>query len=67
MLVLTRKRNESAVLDLGDGRTVCVTVLEIRGTRVRLGIEAPRDINVVRDELLDREDKPHAAGDSPAG
>lgn len=47
MLVLSRKQLEA--LRIGD--TVEVTVLEIRGGRVRLGICAPRDVPVMRLEL----------------
>ena len=38
MLVLSRKRNESIVID----GSIVITVIEIRGDKVRLGIEAPR-------------------------
>jgi carbon storage regulator len=50
MLVLTRRPNESIVFcDLG----VAVRVLEVRGKSVRLGVEAPRGVRVLRSELLD--------------
>jgi carbon storage regulator len=49
MLVLTRKLMEK--LYIGDD--VCVTVVRLEGGQVRLGIEAPREIAVVRAELLD--------------
>jgi carbon storage regulator len=49
MLVLSRKKNESIVID----EDIVVTVVEIRGDKVRLGIEAPRDIPVHRREVLD--------------
>jgi carbon storage regulator len=48
MLVLSRKENETIVID-GD---VEVTVLEIRGNQVRLGIEAPKDVSVWREEII---------------
>ena len=48
MLVLTRKLMEK--LYIGDD--VCVTVVRVEGGQVRLGIEAPREIVVVRAELL---------------
>ncbi len=47
MLVLSRKREESIRI----GGDVVVTVLEIRGGRVRLGVEAPTQIRVLRSEL----------------
>lgn len=49
MLVLTRKLNEA--LKIGDD--VTVTVLSIDGDRIRLGIEAPEEIRIVRKELLE--------------
>lgn len=52
MLVLTRKLNEKIVI--GDDGTITLTVLEIRGGHVRLGIEAPNDIAVNRQEVFDR-------------
>jgi carbon storage regulator len=53
MLVLTRKLMEK--LYIGD--EICVTVVRLEGGQVRLGIEAPRHIPVVRGELprIDRE------------
>ena len=48
MLVLTRRKNQSIVI--GDG--IIVTVLEVKGDQIRLGITAPRDVLVNREELL---------------
>jgi carbon storage regulator len=48
MLVLTRKLMEK--LFIGDD--ICVTVVRLEGGQVRLGIEAPRDVIVVRAELV---------------
>jgi carbon storage regulator len=47
MLVLTRKLNESIVIN----DNVSVLVVEIRGDRVRLGIDAPKDVIVHRQEI----------------
>ena len=47
MLVLTRRPNQSIVI----GGNIVVTVLEVRGDQVRLGIKAPRDVDVHRDEV----------------
>ena len=47
MLVLTRRPNQSIVI----GGGIVVTVLEVRGDQVRLGIKAPRDVDVHRDEV----------------
>lgn len=48
--MLERKRNESICI---GGRAVIVTVVEIRGDKVRLGITAPRDVTVHRHEIQD--------------
>ena len=47
MLVLSRKKNESIVVD----ETIVITVLEIRGDKVRLGIQAPKEVPVHRSEV----------------
>jgi carbon storage regulator len=44
MLVLSRKKNESIVIN----NDIVITVVEIRGDKVRLGIEAPQDVPVHR-------------------
>jgi len=49
MLVLSRKKNESIVID-GE---VTITVVEVRGDKVRLGIEAPREIPIHRSEIYE--------------
>ena len=49
MLVLSRKKNESVVIN----EDVVVTVIEIRGDKVRLGIQAPRSVPVHRREVFD--------------
>jgi carbon storage regulator len=49
MLVLSRKMNESVVIN----DNITVVVVEIRGDKVRLGIEAPKDITVHRKEIHD--------------
>ncbi len=48
MLVLTRRANQSIVI----GNDVVVTVLEVRGDQVRLGIKAPREVSVHREEVF---------------
>lgn len=47
MLILTRKKNESIIID----DKIKVTVLELDNNRVQLGIEAPRDIIIHREEV----------------
>lgn len=49
MLVLSRKKNESIIIN----DHITVTVVEIRGDKVRLGIEAPKDISVHRREIYE--------------
>lgn len=49
MLVLTRKEGEKIVI---DGHIV-VTVVSSHGGKVRLGIDAPRDVKIWREELVD--------------
>ena len=50
MLILTRKVGET--LSIGDN--IEVTVLEVRGGQVRVGVNAPRDVVVNRKEILNR-------------
>ncbi|GHT17914.1 hypothetical protein FACS1894189_4760 [Planctomycetales bacterium] len=49
MLVLSRKKNESVVIN----DSISIVVVEIRGDKVRLGIEAPKDVPVHRREVYD--------------
>jgi carbon storage regulator len=49
MLVLSRKLNEAIVIDGG----IRITVVAFRGNQVRLGIEAPDSVRVLREELCD--------------
>lgn len=60
MLVLSRRANQSIVI----GNDVVVTVLEVRGDHVRLGIQAPRSVTVHREEVfaeIQRENRSAAA------
>lgn len=50
MLVLTRKKNESIII----AEQIKVTVLEVRGEQVRLGIEAPQELSVYREEIYEQ-------------
>jgi len=53
MLVLSRKSTES--INIGD--SIVVTVLRIQGNKVRIGIDAPKEIHVIRSELPDANSK----------
>lgn len=57
MLILTRRIGESIQV----GQEIEISVLEVRGNQVRLGISAPPDVLVLRSELVD----PAREGDSP--
>jgi carbon storage regulator len=48
MLVLSRKLNESIII----GDRIKITVVGLRGNHVRIGIEAPGDVTIMREELL---------------
>ena len=68
MLVLTRKSNQSIMI----GDDVEVTILAIRGEKVRVGIEAPRSVPVFRKEVYvemadDQREELDAAGSSAQG
>jgi carbon storage regulator len=60
MLVLTRKAGEKIVID----NNIVVEVLEVCGQRVRLGLTAPTDVHIAREELL-RPDVTAEAGRTP--
>jgi carbon storage regulator len=65
MLVLSRKKNESIVIN----NDITVTVVEIRGDKVRLGIVAPKEVPVHRQEVFDAihgTKTPPAADPAPA-
>lgn len=61
MLVLTRRSGESVMI----GEDVIVTVLEIRGDVIRLGIDAPRSIQVHREEVFRELQAANRAAASP--
>ena len=56
MLVLTRREDESIMI----GDDVEITIVDVRGDKVRLGIEAPRDVPIYRQELLPLNGEPPA-------
>ncbi len=54
MLVLTRKLRQGIIIRTSDG-LITITILDIRGERTKVGIEAPKKCLILRDELLQRE------------
>lgn len=62
MLVLSRKKNESIVIN----DDITIVVVEIRGDKVRLGVEAPKEVPVHRNEVYEaiRRNQQAAAGDA---
>lgn len=64
MLVLTRRAGQSIVI----GHEITVTVLDVRGDQVRLGINAPRTVDVHREEVfLELQRANRSAADLPSG
>ena len=61
MLILTRRSGEAVIV----GDNVRIAVLDIRGNQVRLGVEAPREVSVHREEVYRRivEEQGNAAED----
>jgi carbon storage regulator len=59
MLVLSRKKNEQIVI----GGDITIVIVEIRGDKVRLGIEAPKEVTVHRREVFDQIAKEKANGE----
>lgn len=51
MLVISRKKDEALLI----GENIKVTVVELSKDRVRIGIDAPSDVKIVRNELYDTE------------
>ena len=63
MLVLSRKKNESIVIN----NDITIVVVEIRGDKVRLGVEAPKEVPVHRREVYDAIKRNEAAaGGAPS-
>jgi carbon storage regulator len=60
MLILTRRVGETVVI----GTDVTVTVLGVKGNQVRLGVNAPREVAVHREEIYERIQSEHAGADA---
>lgn len=61
MLVLTRKAKQQIQV----GENIVITILQVRGQAVRVGIEAPREVRVLRNEIADN--SVQTADETPAG
>ncbi len=60
MLILTRRVGETVMI----GNDVTVTVLGVKGNQVRVGVNAPRDVAVHREEIFERIKREHEEGAS---
>jgi len=58
MLILTRRPGETVMI----GSSVTLTVLGVKGKQVRIGINAPKDVPVHREEIFERIKREHAEG-----
>ncbi|MEW4526438.1 MAG: carbon storage regulator CsrA [Maioricimonas sp. JB045] len=63
MLVLSRHRDESIII----GDNIVITIVDIRGDKVRLGIQAPTEIPVHRQEIYDAIQREKARNPNAAG
>ena len=54
VLILTRRVGESIIIETPARERITVTVLGVKGNQVRIGTDAPDDIHIVREELLER-------------
>jgi carbon storage regulator len=61
MLVLSRRLGEEIVIDGG----IRITVVDLKGGQVRLGITAPKSVSVLRQEIRDRDPSVVAGGSTP--
>ncbi len=52
MLVLTRKSQQKVTLELPNGDEITILVARIEGNKVRLGIQAPKKVKILREELV---------------
>jgi len=59
MLILTRRAGETVMI----GNDVTITVLGVKGNQVRIGINAPKDVAVHREEIFERIQSEQSGGD----
>ena len=62
MLILTRRAGETVMI----GSDVTITVLGVKGNQVRIGINAPKDVAVHREEIYERIQSEKSAGETSA-
>ncbi len=60
MLILTRRAGETVMI----GSDITITVLGVKGNQVRIGINAPKDVAVHREEIFERIQSEKAGGDA---
>jgi len=63
MLVLSRKKDEKIII----GGGITIMVIEIRGDKVRLGIDAPREVSVHREEVQKAKEREEAEAEAESG
>jgi len=63
MLILTRRVGESLII----GENITITVLGVKGNQTRLGVNAPRDVSVHREEILNKIQSDQAIGNVKPG
>lgn len=56
MLVLTRKPGERIVIETENGERIVVALCQLRVGQVRIGIEAPRNFRIMREELIENKE-----------
>jgi carbon storage regulator len=62
MLVLSRKKNESIIIN----DNIVVTIVDIKGNKVRLGFEAPKEVTIHRREVFEAIKRSEGSADAPA-